>query len=581
MNQGNKMILLSAVIGLMMLTWSSLTWAAATFEKDGDEFRVNTSQSGHQRSGVVTGLSTGGFAAAWTDDSNESSDWGIFSQLFSSNGARSGPEIQVNTTEYGRQSQPAIATVSGGYVVAFTGDSDIDGDGEGIVGQLYDSYGNPEGTEFIINTFTENNQSQPAIAPLAGDKFVVAWSSSWQDGGGEGVFMQIMDTYAQKISEEIQVNSRNSGDSYSPDVAALNSGNFVVVWMSYNRDAGDADGVYGQMFNRDGETVGEVFRANSWTSGEQSWPAVAALSGGGFVVVWISANQDGSDYGIFGQRYNSSGEPVGEEFQVNTYTSNEQSFPDVAPLSDGGFLVAYNSRGRQFLSESSIYAQRFNASGEMVGNEFLVNTTTADDQTGVKLASLGAGSLVAIWGSQNQDNDGDGIYGQLFTYTDADEGGDDPGDDPTVDPDLTPVQQFVARFYVNCLERQPDEVGLAYWVDSLEDGTRTGSDVARSFIHSQEFQNRGTSDSEYVTILYKAFFGRDPDSGGFTGWMNQLAAGASRDEVLDGFIYAQEFVNLCRDYGITPYTATAAVEEPDQTDPPVEQPSSPPELIDP
>ena len=51
-------------------------------------------------------------------------------------------------------------------------------------------------------------------------------------------------------------------------------------------------------------------------------PSVASDAAGNFVVVWDSADQDGSDVGVFGQRYASSGAPLGPEFRVNTYTTS-------------------------------------------------------------------------------------------------------------------------------------------------------------------------------------------------------------------------------------------------------------------
>jgi hypothetical protein len=52
---------------------------------------------------------------------------------------------------------------------------------------------------------------------------------------------------------------------------------------------------------------------------------------------------------------------------------------------------------------------------------------------------------------------------------------------------------------------------------------------------------------------YKAFFNRDQDHGGWDVWLAELNAGKDRGEVLDGFIYAQEFFALCDQYGIVPY----------------------------
>src|SRR5512145_1124827 len=53
-------------------------------------------------------------------------------------------------------------------------------------------------------------------------------------------------------------------------------------------------------------------------------PAVAADAGGNFVITWDSYRQDGSDYGVFAQRFDAAGAPRGVEFRVNTYTTGEQ-----------------------------------------------------------------------------------------------------------------------------------------------------------------------------------------------------------------------------------------------------------------
>lgn len=67
--------------------------------------------------------------------------------------------------------------------------------------------------------------------------------------------------------------------------------------------------------------VGSEFHVNTYTTDDQYASSVAADAAGNFVVVWQSFGQDGSGLGVFGQRYDSTGLPVGSEFQVNTATS--------------------------------------------------------------------------------------------------------------------------------------------------------------------------------------------------------------------------------------------------------------------
>ena len=112
------------------------------------------------------------------------------------------------------------------------------------------------------------------------------------------------------------------------------------------------------------------------------------------------------------------------------------------------------------------------------------------------------------------------------------------------------IASFIARFYRLCLDRDPDFAGLDGWMNGLSNGTQTGSDVANGFVFSQEFLDKNTTDKEYLQVLYEAFFNRQPDAAGLQGWLDVMQNGASRQEVLNGFVYATEFAELCNEYGI-------------------------------
>lgn len=120
------------------------------------------------------------------------------------------------------------------------------------------------------------------------------------------------------------------------------------------------------------------------------------------------------------------------------------------------------------------------------------------------------------------------------------------------------VKAFVTRFYQQCLGRQPDSGGLNEWVGRLLNGSKTGADVAEGFVFSKEFEGSNHSDEDFVTILYKAFFNREPDSNGYNAWLSRMAGGMSRESVLDGFLKSKEFAQLCSNYGITPYEGAPA-----------------------
>ncbi len=112
------------------------------------------------------------------------------------------------------------------------------------------------------------------------------------------------------------------------------------------------------------------------------------------------------------------------------------------------------------------------------------------------------------------------------------------------------VRSFVKRMYTVVLSRRADAVGLNEWTQRLMNGTANGAQLADGFISSSEFVNRNLSNEKYIKVLYRAFFNREADEGGFNVWMSELAKGVSRRDVMKGFVHSVEFSDLCAQYGI-------------------------------
>ena len=126
---------------------------------------------------------------------------------------------------------------------------------------------------------------------------------------------------------------------------------------------------------------------------------------------------------------------------------------------------------------------------------------------------------------------------------------------------ITLIRDFVSRIYEFVLDREPEKEGVDYWTDELYYFRRSGAEVAQGFIFSDEFINRKTSDKEFVTILYKTFFGREPDEDGMNYWLSQLSDHTmDRQTVANGFIYSLEWSQTCASYKIRSGVDGAAVD---------------------
>jgi hypothetical protein len=374
----------------------------------GPEFRVNTYTTGLQAVPSVAADASGNFVVVW--NSIQDPGYGVFGQRYASSGAPLGLEFRVNTYTTGAQEAPAVAAdASGNFVVVWT--SSQDGSGYGVFGQRYASSGTPLGPEFRVNTYTTNGQAEAVVASDPSGNFVVVWSSG-QDGDGYGVFGQRYASSGTPLGPEFRVNTSTAYNQYGPSVATdPTTGNFVVVWTSVDV-VGSSYGVFGQRYANSGVPLGPEFRVNTYTTYDQYRASVTADATGNFVVVW-SSYEDGSGYGVFGQRYLGSGAPLGAEFRVNTFLTFDQVRPHVAADSSGDFVVIWQSDGQDG-SGFGVFGQRFASSGAMLGPEFRVNTYTTSAQSRASVAADPVGNFVVVWQSSTQDGSSFGAYGQRY-----------------------------------------------------------------------------------------------------------------------------------------------------------------------
>jgi YD repeat-containing protein len=327
-------------------------------------------------------------------------------------------EILVNTYTANSQTEPAVAATADGSLVVVWSSQGQDGSSTGIYGRRYDASG-AAGPEFRVNTYTTGIQFNPAVAAVADGGFVVAWQSLAQDGSGWGVYAQRYDASGAAAGPEFRVNTHTASDQSQPAVAAVADGGFVVAWRSWVQD-GSGWGVYAQRYDASGAAAGPEFRVNTHTTDDQSQPAVAAAADGGFVVAWRSRGQGGPGWGVYARRYDASGAGA-DEFRIDTLTQqviSELSAPAVAAAAGGGFIVAWDVSGPDG-SFVGVYARRYDAALVAVQPEFQVNTYTTDAQWRPAVAATVDGGFVVAWQSHGQDGSFAGVYAQRYDASGA------------------------------------------------------------------------------------------------------------------------------------------------------------------
>jgi hypothetical protein len=330
-----------------------------------------------------------------------------------------GTEYSVSGNLPGDQIHPSLSlSPNGGYLV--WQDNAIDGAGSGIAAQKLD--GNFSGFYgyFRVNQQSTGNQEKPQVTLLTGGGTAIVWQGGRL--GRQNIYARFLTPSGTfSSSTDIRINTYTNSTQTSPAIAALSDGNAIVAWSSKDQD-GSMEGVYARVVSPVGQNLGSPFLVNQYTAYSQRDPAVAVLTNGNVVVVWVSENQGLTPAELSGGRttadiyarlFSRSGQPLGAEFKINT-ASNICANPSVAKASDGGFVVAWSQKDIR-PNSWDIYARSFGASGASAASALVVNSTTYGDQYSPRVSALGANHLV-VWTSLGQDGSGEGIYGRLLSF---------------------------------------------------------------------------------------------------------------------------------------------------------------------
>ena len=398
------------VLGMLLPLLARPVPSGAEATPVGDEFQVNQFTSSAQDIPQVAALPDGGFVVVWQSKYVDGDQDAILVRRYTAAGAPAGDELQLNEFTTGNQQRPAVAVDSGGKFVVVWQSYQQDGSDFGIIGRRLTAAGAPDGGEFAVSEYTTGKQIRPAIEAALDGTFTVTWASAGQDGDGYGIFARRFPP-GTTPGGEFQLNAFTTGAQYHPGISASANGDFVVVWDSFGQD-GNGLGVIARRFTSTGAPKADEFQVNTYVTQNQYRPVVASAPGGEFVVAWNGPG-NGDAFGIFGQRFDATGAPVGGEFHVNTYTTQSQYRPAVAADPAGNFVIVWQSYAQDAYG-FGIFSQQFRSDGTPVGDEFQCNTYTTFEQGRAAVTGQANGDFVVAWRSYSQDGSNYGAFVRRF-----------------------------------------------------------------------------------------------------------------------------------------------------------------------
>lgn len=416
---------------------------------------------------AITALSDGSLVVVWvtSEARTNGASTAIYAQKYSSSGTAEGDVFYVNDAPADRPEQLNISSLrDGGFAIGWTADVDEPSNSNDIFVRVFTATGEPRGVEAVVNALIEADQIQPAISALADGRFVVTYTdrSLLADGDGSAVTAQIIafeaiapsaitlpilavaeNAAVAQVVSDIVITDANLNASHQLEIISDSSGGAVSIsdgklvvgdptkldfetvtsiavtiratdegGLSVTRDFVIAveDAIEGYQLLRQGD----ILALNSITVNDQTDVRLAALPGGGFVATWTDDSQLGPDTSgtaVKARFFNTSGQPTGEEFLVNTKTGDRQTNPAVTVLADGNILISWTDEPNR----PDVRAQIISPTGQQVGDEFVVNTSLLGDQSVRSVTALENGGFVITWNDSAGDSSSFAVKARVFS----------------------------------------------------------------------------------------------------------------------------------------------------------------------
>ncbi|GIX50407.1 MAG: hypothetical protein KatS3mg132_601 [Limisphaera sp.] len=386
---------ISSLLGIVLFPLWVTAQSDITFQ--GGEYALTEPLPGDQVHPAVAVGPQGGYVV-WEDEFTDGHGQGIAARRLDGSSTGTLSPFRVNVTGEGDQILPSVAVLNDGGAVFtwLTGPANrrqvaarfLGTDGLWLTGEL------------IVSATTNSSKQNPAVARLADDSVLFVWSSWNQEAGAnpmQGVFARRLGPNGQPLGGEFQINLTTPYNQRTPSVAGLTDGRFVVVWVSEQQRFENSVDVYARLFRPDGTPLSGEILVNVDTNVCAN-PQVAALPGGGFVVVWGQKDTvvRENSWDIWARAFDANGSG-GAVRRLNTHTYGDQFAPRVA-VSGASVLVVWTSL-EQDGSREGVFGRVLDLSGLPIGAELPINTTTVSQQFHPTVAGDGAGRFLVVWSS--------------------------------------------------------------------------------------------------------------------------------------------------------------------------------------
>lgn len=372
----------------------------------------------HGRADVrVTALADRGWVVVWQSVHPDGSGAELRQRRFNPSGqALDRADMVIGAPSSGSHRAHALAALpGGGWIVVWHGEGPA-GESLGYFGRSFDENGvSREAADILISPPHPGRRSAPMVTPLHAGGWVVTWGAEVEDGASLRVLQRAYGASGNPLTPgETLVNSITAGWQFDFSVAALTDGGWIVVWEAFEGE-GSQPGVYQQRFTPDGRAASPAEIAVSHDS--LAWqfdPSVTALHGGGWVVGWEALDPDHVNLSLFHRCYTPQGvaRPA-TEGRVNTTPLGWRFRPLVTPLPDGGWETTWISESRNGASWG-VFQRRYDGHGAPQRLAGHLSEAAPDVQQRPECTRLDENALLLTWTSEERHGARFGIWQRRY-----------------------------------------------------------------------------------------------------------------------------------------------------------------------
>lgn len=344
----------------------------------------------------------------WQGKRKSASGWDVFARGFSDTGSIAVRVTSLCNNCENDQALPNIAALSNGNFITVWQSQGEDGSDWAVVMRMLTAKGEPFGNQSVVNAYTDLYQTAPAVAANSDGRFLVTWNSIYQVSRKDGwdVFSQVFNNDGTRVGTEFCINGATIGNQMDPAAVFIPNGSFLI---SFKDGKGD---IFAQRFNQTAAKIGTEFMVNAKPHWHMHWgkgaSRIATNGDDRLVVVWQNAHpqppQDGSFLGVFAQVFDLEGNRIGNEIRVNEQSKDFEFQPSVSMLPSGEFFVVWigPSNGNQ----KSLFGRLFTKEGQTLSAELRLNEVTTSDQTTSDVAATSKGThFVVTWNGDGPNNE--------------------------------------------------------------------------------------------------------------------------------------------------------------------------------